>query len=403
MNLEGVEQIANAVLYEGYNLYPYRPSSVKNRQRWTFGGVCPRAYCLAQGGEAWSVETQCLAQGDERTTVSVKVRFLHLIRRHVGALMVGSSSQIEPAGARDPGGSQNQRAPHPPEADLLGPSPLQEQEGTGLSPSLPQDWGSEGRGERGPALAQSATRYVDALQVGDRLIQAWDEAAERDVEAGGLALGELARRPHRLAFAFPAWQGLEPLHNEGGEAAGVLEREQRPIEGALTIEVEPIGDPRLFKITARVMNLTPCSARSRDEAMLQSFASTHLILGLNGGEFVSAIDPPESLRESVAGCRNQGVWPVLVGEAPARDTMLASPLILYDYPELASESPGELFDGTEIDEILTLRIMTLTEDERRAMRGTDERTRALLERTDALAAEQLATLHGAMRGLRSQG
>ena len=37
-----VDQVANAVLYEGYILYPYRPSAVKNRQRWNFGVVYPR-------------------------------------------------------------------------------------------------------------------------------------------------------------------------------------------------------------------------------------------------------------------------------------------------------------------------------------------------------------------------
>ena len=46
MNQALVDRIVNAVLYEGYLLYPYRPS-VKNRQRWTFGGLYPRSYCEA--------------------------------------------------------------------------------------------------------------------------------------------------------------------------------------------------------------------------------------------------------------------------------------------------------------------------------------------------------------------
>ena len=44
MNLAPVEAIAKAVLYEGYILYPYRASNVKNQRRWTFGGVYPRDY-----------------------------------------------------------------------------------------------------------------------------------------------------------------------------------------------------------------------------------------------------------------------------------------------------------------------------------------------------------------------
>ena len=79
--------------------------------------------------------------------------------------------------------------------------------------------------------------------------------------------------------------------------------------------------------------------------------------------------------------------------------MLASPIILYDYPQIAPESPGDLFDGTEIDEILTLRIMTLTDEEKAMAGATDDRTRRLIERTESLAREQLAGLHGAVRGM----
>ena len=108
-------------------------------------------------------------------------------------------------------------------------------------------------------------------------------------------------------------------------------------------------------------------------------------------------DPPEALRQASASCRNLGAWPVLVGTPGEQDAMLASPIILYDYPEIAPESPGDLFDGTEIDEILTLRIMTLTEEEKTMAGAIDDRTRQLIQRTETLAREQLAGLHGAMR------
>jgi len=80
--------------------------------------------------------------------------------------------------------------------------------------------------------------------------------------------------------------------------------------------------------------------------------------------------------------------------------MLSSPIILYDYPQVAAESPGDLFDGAEIDEILSLRIMTMTEDEKREIRESDEMARQVLERTDTLPEEHLKKLHGAVRGLR---
>ena len=108
----------------------------------------------------------------------------------------------------------------------------------------------------------------------------------------------------------------------------------------------------------------------------------------------------ENLR-AASRCQNVGTWPVLAGEKGQRDSMLSSPIILYDYPEIAPESPGDLFDGTEIDEILTLRIMTMTDQEKSEMRHSDERARRILERTEALPPEHLAKLHGALRGLRT--
>ena len=133
---------------------------------------------------------------------------------------------------------------------------------------------------------------------------------------------------------------------------------------------------------------------------MRSLVSAHVVLGVEEGEFVSLLDPPEALRPVIDECHNQGVFPVLVGEEGQRDTMLASPIILYDYPQIAPESAGDLFDGTEIDEILSLRIMTMTDEEKREMRESDERARQMLERTENMPAEQFMKLHGALRGLR---
>ena len=118
---------------------------------------------------------------------------------------------------------------------------------------------------------------------------------------------------------------------------------------------------------------------------MQSLVSTHVILGVESGEFVSLLEPPDEVQPFVAQCQNVGVWPVLVGDEGQRDTLLASPIILYDYPQIAPESVGDLFDGTEIDEILSLRILTLTDDEKREIRDSDERARQILERTESHA------------------
>src|SRR5204863_4912396 len=134
--------------------------------------------------------------------------------------------------------------------------------------------------------------------------------------------------------------------------------------------------------------------------LLRALASAHALLGACGGGFISLLDPPERWREAAGACRNVGLWPVLVGGEGETDTMLASPIILYDYPQVAPESPGDFFDGAEIDEMLTLRILTLTDEEKRAMAALDERGGALLARTEAVAREQLLGLHGTGRGWR---
>src|SRR5271170_2001433 len=79
------------------------------------------------------------------------------------------------------------------------------------------------------------------------------------------------------------------------------------------------------------------------------------------------------------------------------DTLVHAPIILYDYPKIAPESPGDLFDAGEIDEILTLRIQTLTDEEKREMRNVDAHARKILERTEALPSHDLLKMHGVMR------
>src|SRR5271155_3898230 len=75
-----VEQIADAILYEGYILYPYRASALKNGQRWNFGVLYPPEYAAVQrGSDAATMQCECLAQGADR--LSVTVRFLHLVAR----------------------------------------------------------------------------------------------------------------------------------------------------------------------------------------------------------------------------------------------------------------------------------------------------------------------------------
>jgi hypothetical protein len=347
MSRPSVEQVADAVLYEGYILYPYRPSSVKNRQRWTFGGVYPRAYSEAQAGtDAWEMRTECLVVSRPGTSLTVRVHFLHLFDRQVGE----------------------------------------------LTPPLAA-W---------PGSGEPAFRLVPMLQVGDRTYPAWQEATEREVRAEGLSLADLLQHPVWTPFTFPAERHLEPLAGPTGEVVGVLVRQFEEVEGEVEVSARAVEEG-LARLAVCIRNRTDMdteSAQDRERALRHALISTHTILNVADGEFVSLLDPPEQWKAHAEACGNVGTWPVLAGEEGDRDTLLSSPIILYDYPQVAPESAGDLFDATEIDEILTLRILTLTEEEKREMASSDERARQLLERTEALAREQLLGLHGAVRSLR---
>jgi hypothetical protein len=352
-NLDRVEKIAEAVLYEGYMLYPYRASAVKNQQRWNFGVLCPRSYSEQQNGsDAWMMQTECLILGGSSARLSVKVRFLQIVNRSIGKLA---------------------QALH----------------------ELP--------GNRGQELKITDFEIVDRLELADQTFVPWQEAIEREVTVP--ALHPAACSHQSLLFDFPSGSELEPLRDEkpdeNGLIAGVILRAWEGLQGSVEIESSPIQEG-VVKVAVRVRNVTPQESekeQSRAGALMYSLVSAHTILGVEDGQFVSLLDPPEALKNLAADCRNVGTWPVLVGDEGDRHTMLSSPIILYDYPQIAPESPGSLFDGTEIDEILSLRILTMTDQEKQEMRQSDQRARKILERTENMPPEQFMKLHGVLRSL----
>ncbi len=348
MNVERVEAIAKAVLYEGYILYPYRASNVKNRQRWTFGALFPRDWTKAHEDDFSQMETQVLVRGTPDAKFEAHLRFLHVVRREVGELET-------PVAA------------------------------------LPADHEA--------AMNEPALKMVPSLQVGGELFVTWDEAIEREVFPPARTVGELAQRPRQFPFSFAGERKLEPLKAPGGAMVGALLRVSRTISGVVSLGAEQI-EKGVFRVSVRVRNMTrldPAAELTREEAQLSAFVSTHTILGVEGGDFISLLDPPSDLEQAAASCANVGTWPVLAGDEGETDTMLSSPIILYDYPETAPESPGDLYDSSEIDEILTLRILAMTDGEKREMAQVDARARALLDRTEALTPEQLDKLHGVFR------
>ena len=139
----------------------------------------------------------------------------------------------------------------------------------------------------------------------------------------------------------------------------------------------------------------------RDDALDHALIAAHTLLSVPGGSFLSLVDPPEWASVVTKELVNERVWPVLIGDPGRCDTVLCSPIILYDHPEIAEQSQGSLYDGLEIDEILTLRTMTLTDEEKRQARATDRRAAELIDRVEGMPPELLDRLHGTIRYLRA--
>ena len=240
---------------------------------------------------------------------------------------------------------------------------------------------------------------VDELRVGRERYLAWDEATEREVASCPLPLAEL-ESPCHVPIAIAAGRAEEPLTKPDGEVVGALVRSWDALHGEVEVRAEAVEEA-VWKLTARVTNSTPWRGQARELTLRQTFASTHTLLQVQNGEFISIIDPPEKLKQAAASCENQCTWPVLAGEEGETHTVLSSPIILYDYPRIAPESPGDLFDGTEIDQLLMLNVLTLTDEEKEEMRASDPRTREILERSESLTADDLMSLHGAIREFRT--
>jgi hypothetical protein len=304
MSFASVEKIADAVLYEGYILYPYRPSSIKNQQRWNFGTLYPRTWAEQQSpAEPHSFRAEMVVEGSPETRLELRLRFLQMVKGIAG----------------------------------------------------------------------------------------WDEgfARARTLETVSIA-ALLEGKSIRCNLADP---DADERNKAPGSFIPVL------LQAGVDLHAEEAGDG-LYRITITVTNKTEMAASlPREAALHAAFNSAHLLLRAEAGAFVSMLlDPAAAHAAAVASCKQQGVFPVLVGAEGDRSLMLCSPIILYDHPQIAPESAGDFFDGTEMDEMLALRVLTMTDDEKAEMRRGDLHARALLERTEALPSEHLARLHGAVRG-----
>jgi hypothetical protein len=331
--------VANAVLYEGYVLYPYHASNGKNAGgvRFQWGVLTPLGMDTA---EKSLMRTDLIVDPGAAPLMAVRIRCLQLQQRAVEEV---------------------------------------DEDGTFVK--------------------------TVKLEVGDRLWMEWDEAIEQNLDLGVIPLLPMAAATRVVPFRFPASVETEIVRDpDNGEIAGRIVRSTEAVDGLAKVSALWTDGPgSLLKVTIEVTNTTDWQQlkSGRDEVMRRSLIAVHTMAAIEDGAFCSLFDPPAGAEAAVAGCQSIASYAVLVGRAGATDLVLASPIILYDYPAIAPESEGDFHDGCEIDEILALRVLTLTDDEKAEARGTDPRARAIIDRCDNMQPQSWDKLHGIMRDVRS--
>ena len=332
--LAHARHVADAILYEGYLLYPYRASAQKNQERFQFGVLMPPGYAQVDPGEPASSQTECVLEPRSATELTARIRFLQLRRRTV--------------------------------------------------------------------LAAPGFEEAGSLLVGGTEYLPWDEAAEHEHEVT-VPLAGLLSGGAEFPFSVPGGLAEEDLAGPDGRTAGRLVRRWQTLSGVIRLSAEqlpgPYGAVRL-RLTVANGSEVAWPLTRRADGLPFALVAAHSLISVPGGRFLSMTDAPEWATPMVSGCVNTGTWPVLGGPAGCAELILSSPVILYDHPEIAAESAGQLYDSTEIDEILTLRTLTLTDAEKQQARDTDPRAAELLDRLDHLPPEMLERMHGAIRYLR---
>lgn len=333
-NLSLARAVADAVLYEGYLLYPYRASATKNQSRWQFGVLGPPGASEAGVGEESSMWTDCMLRDGDDLRIEFFLRFLQLQRRTV-ARVVG-------------------------------------------------------------------TDFVDVeeLTVGSAQWTSWDEATEHDEPLGSFGRDALVAGLD-LDVNIAGGDDIEDIVDDNNELVGRMVRHREPLRAKVGVTAH--GHDGFLTFTVRADNMTQDDAGDKQTAIARSFIGTHFLLASESADFISLVDPPAEAKDRVdAGIRHR-CWPVLAGPEGQNDVLLISPIILYDHPAVAPESSIALFDSTEIDEILTLRVLTLTDDEKEEARRTDPRAAEIIDRCEGMTPHDMQQLHGALREPRNFG
>ena len=255
-------------------LYPYRASARKNQLRWQFGVLAPRS-AAADGSERSSMRTEVIVDPGSEARLNVRVRFLQVRRRSLESFADGIFS---------------------------------------------------------PA---------DHLDVDGARLTPWDEAVEHEIEVGPIALLPVPGEPTDVAIDLPGGDDRAMVTSAVGvgSVVGSTVHHRAPVHGRLRVGVEwADGEAALLKVVTEVENTTDWSADRRLAGRRHAaLARRRAHAAGGGGRCVRLAARSARLRRiAVAGCRNDGTFPVLAGPSGATDVVLSSPIILYDHPAVVA-------------------------------------------------------------------
>jgi hydrogenase maturation protease len=336
LNTESIlENLTKTLLYEGYALYPYHRSAAKNQKPIPFGVVFPKLYNDYNQYAHSKMQTECIVTGSYDLALSITIRFLHLKKIELFQRVASDENYI-------------------------------------------------------PAYD---------LTIGNKFYQTGWQTIERKISTGDLLISDLIKQKKLIPFEFDKTCNTEYLPDEEKIVTAKQIDTVSEINGIVNIGAAPVENiQNAFKVTVTITNNTAiekAESTTRDEALSQSFLSTHTILQSPNGEFISHQNPGINWKTIIEQCENISAWPILIDEG--NTTLLASPIVLYDYPKINPQSPGDLFDSTEIEEALLLHVAVLSDEEKKRIAQTDEKLKAMLEKVHNVTPEDLINFHSGLK------
>jgi hypothetical protein len=324
--------VANAVLYEGYILYPYTASARKNHIRWQFGVIVPLAYAEHGGtGEPARAQTELLLEAGDETEVNVMVRFLQIEMRQVEAW---TGTSFAPIGRLTVGGQTYVTFDEGVEREVSARFCVS----PGNATAVP--------------IAFSANETVELLREPDDTLR-----------------GRIVRR---------RW----PLH-------GAVVAELEALASRTTLYKLHVRVENRSVVVAGERSSALRTAFVSTHTLLHATSGTFLS-SLDPPPYAIGVTPLVNLHTWPVLVGDQAADP------HRSALVLSSPIILYDFPAVARQSEGDTFDATEVDELMMLSVLSLPEEERAEARATDPRARAIVERAERFDARELARLHGTL-------